>query len=292
MATIEKIYILQFRNIENQYIKPNKDINLFIGDNAQGKTNLLEALYYLGHNRSFKTKNLKDIIPSNKQSVKIKAEIDGKKVELAKSKNKNTTTLEQQKISNNSKLTHLLPIQIISPDRGFVVGGTPKLKRSYVDWGVFHSQPPILQTYKSYNKTLKNLNTLFSSGECKQNEAWMYKLATFSVEISFARKHYVDKLNQKITKEFSSKLGGEEFFGQFFSFNYSPGWTKGVDELNKESVFSFLQKNINNFAKIKHLNYGPHKASLDFVFKEVFVTTFPDNLTFCFSIIFSAVIFC
>ena len=77
MATIKKIHILQFRNIKDQYIKPNKDINIFVGDNAQGKTNLVEAIYFLGHNKSFKTKNLKDLIPFNKKDIKVGAEVDG-----------------------------------------------------------------------------------------------------------------------------------------------------------------------------------------------------------------------
>ena len=62
MAVIEKLIINQFRNIENQYIEPKKGINLVIGSNAQGKTNLLESIYYLGHNRSFKTTKLSEII--------------------------------------------------------------------------------------------------------------------------------------------------------------------------------------------------------------------------------------
>ncbi len=56
MAVINKLSINQFRNLKNQYIEPSKNINLFVADNAQGKTNLIEAIYYLGHNRSFKTK--------------------------------------------------------------------------------------------------------------------------------------------------------------------------------------------------------------------------------------------
>ena len=60
MAIIEKLHILRFRNLDNQYLEPHKNINLFVGGNGQGKTNLIEALYYLGHNRSFKSKNISE----------------------------------------------------------------------------------------------------------------------------------------------------------------------------------------------------------------------------------------
>ena len=66
MAIIEKLHILRFRNLDNQYLEPNTNINLFIGGNGQGKTNLIEALYYLGHSRSFKSKNIKDVVPFEK----------------------------------------------------------------------------------------------------------------------------------------------------------------------------------------------------------------------------------
>ena len=72
MAIIEKLHILRFRNLDNQYLELNKNINLFIGSNGQGKTNLIEGIYYLGHNRSFKTKNIKMLFPLKKTFYKLK----------------------------------------------------------------------------------------------------------------------------------------------------------------------------------------------------------------------------
>jgi len=89
MAIIEKLHILRFRNLDNQYLEPNTSVNLFIGGNGQGKTNLIEALYYLGHNRSFKSKNIKDVVPFEKEFLQIDAVVDGVRVLLKKSKNNN-----------------------------------------------------------------------------------------------------------------------------------------------------------------------------------------------------------
>ena len=80
MAIIEKLHILQFRNLDNQYLEPNTNINLFIGGNGQGKTNLIEALYYLGHSRSFKSKNIKDVLPFEKKFLQIDAVVDDVRV--------------------------------------------------------------------------------------------------------------------------------------------------------------------------------------------------------------------
>ena len=82
MATIEKLQILQFRNLNNQYLEPNTNTNLFVGGNGHGKTNLIEALYYLGHNRSFKSKKIKDVVPFEKGFLQIDAAVDGVHVDL------------------------------------------------------------------------------------------------------------------------------------------------------------------------------------------------------------------
>ena len=260
MSTIEKLHILRFRNLDNQYLEPNTNTNLFIGGNGQGKTNLIEALYYLGHNRSFRSKNIKDVIPFENEFLKIDAVVDDVRVLLKKSNNKNTILFNQQRVSTNSKLTHLLPTQIISPDRGFVVGGTPKLKRSYLDWGVFHVNPSMLQTYKSYNKTLKNINTLLTNNNTKELDYWFDQIAKLSVEISSARADYIQKLKKTpfvLLKALIKQNNGYDFLLQ-------SGWTKDTSPLDQESIYKYLIKNRAAFAKIKHLNYGPHKATVDY----------------------------
>ena len=208
MAIIEKIHILKFRNLSDQYLNPDSKINLVVGFNGQGKTNFIESLYYLGHGRSFKTKNLKDIVPFNDQQLKITAIVDGTKISLNKTKEKSQVLIDGKKITSNSFLSQLLPIQIISPDRGFVVGGNPKLKRSYLDWGVYHNNDKTLKTYALFKKTLKNINLILNSGEQNQLDEWLNQLARLSVVITKERKTYIDKLSFNIKRKLS-----EEFLG-------------------------------------------------------------------------------
>jgi len=260
MAIIEKLHILRFRNLDNQYLEPHTNINLFFGANGQGKTNLIEALYYLGHNRSFKSKKIKDVIPLEKNFLQIDAVVDDVRVLLKKSKNNSAIFFNEQKVSSSSKLTHLMPIQIISPDRGFVVGGPPKLKRSYLDWGVFHIKPNILKAYRSYNKALKNINTLLSNNDTKQLDYWLGQIAKLSVEITSARVEYIKKLQQ------TSFVPLKELIQQNNKFNFllKPGWTKDTNHLDQESIYKYLINNRDSFVKIKHLNCGPHKATIDY----------------------------
>ena len=264
MAIIEKLHVARFRNLNNQYLEPNKNINLVLGSNGQGKTNFIESLYYLGHNRSFKTKNIKDVIPFEEELVQINAIIDGEKITLNKSKHKSTILVGDEKISSNSLLSQRLPTQIISPDRGFVVGGTPKLKRSYLDWGVFHDNKEILKTYKSYNKTLKNINAILAGKNQNQLDEWLSQLSFLSVEISQARINYIKKLIKILEESSLQKLESFIESTKNLAFKLQTGWIKDVDGLNQNEIITYLQNNKDSFIRTKHLGYGPHRATVDF----------------------------
>ncbi|MDC0197480.1 DNA replication and repair protein RecF [Candidatus Thioglobus sp.] len=264
MAALEKIHILKFRNLSDQYFTPDKATNLILGKNGQGKTNLIESLYYLGHGRSFKTKNLKDIVPFDDHQIQITAIVDGQKISLNKTRDKSQVVVDGKKISSNSFLSQLLPIQIISPDRGFVVGGVPKLKRSYLDWGVYHDNENTLKTYAAFKKTLKNINTLLNNGEQTQLDEWLVFLATLSVEITKDRFAYIASLSTVLkenkSKEFASLV--ESPFD--FIFKLQTGWPKEIDPLNEQKIISYLLNSKKTLMKTKHLNSGPHRANIDF----------------------------
>ena len=266
MAIIEKLHVLKFRNLTDQYLLPNNNINLIIGQNGQGKTNFIESIYYLGHSRSFKTKNLKDIIPFDEQQIKITALVDKQKVSIKKSRDKSQILIDEEKISSNSLLSQILPIQIISPDRGFVVGGSPKLKRSYLDWGVFHNKSKeALTAYKTYKKTLKNINTLLTSGNTGELDEWFTQFASLSVNITKGRMDYVEQLKTLLNDQSKGRLNSLIKTNDDFTFHIQTGWPKEVDPLSQVKILEYLLKNKTNFLKTKYLSYGPHRANVEYL---------------------------
>ena len=253
MAIIKKLSFYQFRNLNTQCITPNENINLFIGDNAQGKTNLIEAIYYLGHNRSFKTKTPKEIIKFSSDKFQLDAEIDKNRIKLRKSTNKNTIYINQQRISNTSQLSQLLPTQIITPDKGFVVNGTPKNKRSYLDWGVFHVKPGISKVFKNYHKILKNINTLLVNNQSNELDFWFLELAKNAIIINKNRQNYLQQFKQTLLSNQTKKLDVLIDFLDKFDYRFISGWPKEVDESNKQSIYQYLNKNKSFLLRVKHL---------------------------------------
>ncbi|BBB22209.1 DNA replication and repair protein RecF [Abyssogena phaseoliformis symbiont OG214] len=264
MAFINKLFINQFRNLNNQLIKPGKNINLYIADNAQGKTNLIEAIYYLGHNRSFKTKVIKELINVDNDNFQLNAITDTHRIKLEKSRKKTIININQQRLKNTSELAQILPMQIMTPDKGFIVNGTPKNKRSYLDWGVFHVKPTVSSYFKNYNKALKNINSLLLSKKVQELDFWFLEIAKISTKINQARVDYINQLKKIHSNEILPLLS--ELFNSVKTFDYQfkSGWPKEADALNHQSIYQYLTQNKVFLLKTKYLNYGPHKASIKF----------------------------
>ena len=268
MAIIKQLFVHQFRNLSQQHLIPSTTINLFIGDNAQGKTSLIESIYYLGHNRSFKTKSLKEVTAFNCQRFQLSAQLTEHKIKLEKSTKNNTISINNQIIQNSSKLSQILPIQLITPDKGFVVNGTPKIKRSYIDWGVFHVKPDSINAFKTYQKVLKNINSLISKQQTNELDFWFFELAKSAAEINQNRSEYIEKLKQITHNKDINKYGELINSIEKFDFKYMTGWPSEVDANNAQSIVDFLIKNKNNILKLKYLNYGVHKANIVFEYND------------------------
>lgn len=266
MAVINKLSIHQFRNLTSQFISPCEGINLFVSDNAQGKTNLIEAIYYLGHNRSFKTKKFKEIINFESDNFQLSAKVDKNKVKLEKSKSNTRVSVNQQKVDNASKLSHLLPIQIITPDKGFIVNGTPKNKRSYLDWGVFHVKPKTVESFKNYTKVLKNINILLGKNQTNELDFWFLELAKSAAIINKNRLDYLQQLRRTIFPEKIKTLNTLINSQDLFDYTFSSGWPKEVNDINEQSIYQYLKKHTTSLLRIKCLNYGSHKANISFTF--------------------------
>ncbi len=271
---IKKIQINHFRNIEYALIEPNPKLNLILGENGQGKTNLIEAIYYIGHNKSYKTKKKSELIQLKKDQFLLKSINHKTKVSILKSSKNNILTIDNQKESNNLTLLSLYPTQLISPDKGFVVGGNPKDRRYYLDWGVFHMKHSIAQTVKNHQNNLKNINNLLFSGHKntkKEIDSYFYLLAKQSSIINQAREYYLNNL-KKIFKVFSlEKIDKENTLIKNFNFELNLGWGNQIDNCSENDIFNFLLENKKNIIDKKILNYGSHRA--DIIFKSNNKTT-------------------
>jgi DNA replication and repair protein RecF len=285
MAFIEDLYIENYRNIKQQLIKPSKKINIFIAKNAQGKTNFLESIYYLAHSKSFKTSQLTKLIPFDEKHLSISAKLDSSQIQIIRSKNQKKTLVNKIKINNISEITKILPVQIISIDKGFITFSDPKNKRSHLNWGVFHVEQNFLQLHLKYKKLVQQINNILITRNQTNDsneilDIWFLKLTKVIIQINTIRKKYISELNDILNNYHSNTL-------KKFSFSLDTGLSKELDKVNEQQLFEYLKQQKQKLFKKGFLPFGCHRASINFKYKNKPIDIYSRGEQKTLSIIFS-----
>ena len=200
---IRKIKLENFRNYENEEIDVSPSINVFYGNNAQGKTNILEAIYYAALGRSFRT---------FKDTELIKFDTDNAKVDIFYEKNnrdnnieitfhkteKKVVKLNSVKLNKNSELLGNLNIVLFSPDDIIILKQAPALRRRFLDILISQLKPSYVHVLSEYNKVLDQRNALLKSKRIETIDIWDEQIANLTEKICYYRKLYIKKLRRKI----------------------------------------------------------------------------------------------
>ena len=150
---INKIKVNNFRNYDNEEIELNKNINIFYGENAQGKTNIIEAIFLSSMGKSFRAKKDKEMIKlsENKAMIEIlfnKKDRDGKiKIEL---QNKKNVYLNGIKLKKLSELLGNINIVIFTPDDINILKGGPQNRRRFLDIMISQLKPNYMYNLNLY----------------------------------------------------------------------------------------------------------------------------------------------
>lgn len=203
---IEKISLNNFRNYDEQEIELNPHINVFYGDNAQGKTNILEAIFISGFGKSFRTSKEKEMIKLGSEFLNVnlkyqKSDRDGKiKITIA---NKKQIELNGVKLKKLSELVGNLNLVIFTPDDIQILKNGPAERRRFLDMMIGQLRPNYVHNLNLYLKTLEQRNNyLRQIKELNKPEnmleIWDEKLAEYAEIICKYRIEFIKKLNEKI----------------------------------------------------------------------------------------------
>ena len=203
---ISKIKIKDFRNYEEQEIELEKNVNVFYGENAQGKTNIIEAIFLCSMGKSFRAKQDKEMIKLDCQNsiVEIeyqKSDRDGKiKIQLG---NKKIVYVNGIKIKKLSELLGNLNVVMFTPDDINILKGGPQNRRRFLDIMISQLKPNYMHTLSLYSKTIEQRNNYLRQIKEEQKpesmlDIWDEELSSYAVIISKYRKEFVEKIKEKI----------------------------------------------------------------------------------------------
>lgn len=178
---LKSIYLRNFRNYEEAFIECSPHINLFLGANAQGKTNLLEAIYFLIFGSSFKTKRLQELIRVGQKSFYIEAFFEKFGIEQSikihygiKEKRFFYNSTEHESLN---KLLGILHGVFFTPKDRQLVEGSPDIRREYIDLQLLQEDPLYLYHLHRFYRAMKQRNWMLKVKDLVGIQCWEHEMA-------------------------------------------------------------------------------------------------------------------
>ncbi len=260
---IESIELKNFRNIESLRIKLDPGTNLFYGDNAQGKTNILEAIYMACTSKSHRMSRDRDIIRFQENEAHIKALIMKKgvpcRIDIHLKKNRTKgIAVDETPVKKASELFGIANVVCFSPeDLGLVKDG-PASRRRFMDMELCQLDKVYLYSLTRYNRTMEQRNKLLRDAvyNCKLLDtlsAWDDELVKYGRKVMQIREGFIIRMKDIISSMHDELTGGKEKL----SISYEPDVS--IDD---------FEKNLHRLreAELKqHLTLtGPHRDDIRF----------------------------
>lgn len=255
--SIEQLEIANFRNLENVSLTPSPKLNAIIGNNGSGKTSLLEAIYFLGTAKSFRTPHSKQAIKFGKSQFVVFGRISagsGASVPVGISKDQEAMAIKisNRAVSSASTLAGLLPVQLINPDVHKMLEEGPRYRRRFMEWGLFHVKPNYFQHWQECRHILKQRNAALKQNlPTREIGQWDIALCEKTEVITNLRKQYLEELQPILSRllEKSDLLPNMEI-------QLSQGWSKS------KSLEQVLRDNLESDRARGFTQYGPQRLDL------------------------------
>ena len=249
---IERLSIKNLRNISQADLLLNKKTNVIIGENAAGKTTVLEAVDILSRGKSFRTNKTESLVKNKQEELYIGA-IAGekrKKLEIYKGKSKTKIVIDGKEEKRQSALAEGLAVQAIHPNSHFIIEGAPTERRAFIDWGLFHVEHQFREEFLRYNKTLRQRNEALKAKD-KNQAKWMEELAFLGEKITIMRESYLSALTPYFANSKEFIMPEHDLL-----FEYDRGWEKG------KSLLAALQDKEDIDFDRGYTSRGPQNADL------------------------------
>ena len=268
---IRKLNLINFRNYKKITITLDKKINIFIGDNAQGKTNILESIYFLALTKSYRTTDL-NLINKKYENAKVKGEIKNnnifKSLTIELNQEKKKVKVNNNEIKKISEYITNLNVILMSPEDINILQGTPAERRNFLNIELSQLSKNYIKKYNEFNKILKIRNNYLKMLYKSSNTDYRYldsvteNLIEREIDIYQERKNFIDFINNRIDKIYEN-ITGIKNFKVIYETNVD------LEDFSKEKIRKNLINKYKNSLKKEIENgmtiYGPHRDDLQFL---------------------------
>lgn len=270
---IKSIELADYRNYDSLKLPFDKGTNILYGDNAQGKTNILEAIFVAATTKSHKGSKDREMIRFEKEEAHIRTYLEKEGVEtrvdmhLRGSKSKGIA-VDGQKLKKAADLLGLCNVVFFSPEDLGIIKNGPSERRRFVDMELCQLDNFYLYNLNHYNKIVNQRNKLlkdmYMNPDLKETLGiWDMQLVSFGSKIIERRKLFVEQLNE-IIYEIHKKLSGDK---EELRILYEPDVE--IEEFEKK-----LRYNQDRDMKSKMTSVGPHRDDFSFMVGKIDIRKF------------------
>ena len=218
-----RIEVTNFRNIEHACVDFSPGVNLLVGDNAQGKTNLLEAIYLCALGKTFRQAKDAELVRFGQEECSVLQHFSDNKREqtvemtlFSGSKNRRRVYHNGVSLARTSQLLGNFRVVLFCPEHLSLVKEGPGERRNFLDVAISQLHPAYVRALQKYNQLLKQRNSLIKTGETDRKtfddtiELWSAQLAHEAAYIASVRYEYVQRLNCHVGEFFTGMTGQRE----------------------------------------------------------------------------------
>ena len=256
MVNLTQLQIQSVRNLDTTDLHLDPGFNLFEGSNGSGKTSILESVFLLSRGRSFRTRDIRRVIADDADQLIVSALVQEQerkhRLGFQRSASSARFRLDGKELRSLSELVSHLPARFIGPDVHQLVSGLPAIRRSFMDWGLFHVKPQSHSVMMDFRKTLKQRNAALQRNERLEVIRSLDPLfIQYAETLISLREQHVSALKRFWPKEIIDCLGFDEI-----QIEMRSGIPNGATL--KEALKMRLDKDRNQ----GFTNYGPHRGDV------------------------------
>ena len=259
---IQKLYLRHFRNYTEETFVFSPEMNLIHGTNAQGKTNLLEALFLVGTGRSFRTPHLKELIQQRAPFFFIEAEFKKddimQKTRLSFDGEIKKLDVNHTSYSHFNPLLGMLPIVLLSPEDALLVTGSPAERRSFLNLHIAQSDPLYVFHLTRYHKAIKHRNALLKQKKEEGMLPWEEIMVCAARYLRQSRERLIQELSEELQKAMQILSGKQDEI----TICYKPSFTE-----------NYAKHRLREFPFGATL-LGPHRDDLEIVINQLPAASF------------------
>ena len=264
---VKQMELHNFRNYKSLCLPFSEQVNIFYGDNAQGKTNILESIYVCSTTKSHKGSKDKEMIRFGEEEGHIRMTFEKKgiphRIDMHLKKNKTKgVAIDGIPIRKSSELFGMMNIVFFSPEDLSMIKNGPGERRRFIDMELCQLNPMYLYYLSNYHKALNQRNQLLKQIVVQPSlketlDIWEDKIVEYGVQLIEGRERFIVEINQLVGNIHHSISGGKEKL----ILSYEPSTTK--EEFKKK-----LEKSREQDLFRKSTSYGPHRDDFSFFIED------------------------